>query len=65
MQKKDNRIKMNDTVGIIKEIDRLGRIVISGEFRDRFGLVDNVEVIEKRGHQRLVKLPIMLSLFLL
>ena len=36
---------MKDKVGIIKEVDRLGRIVIPKELRDRFGLVDNVEVI--------------------
>ncbi len=32
-------------IGIIKEIDKLGRIVIPKEFRDRFGLKENVEII--------------------
>ena len=36
---------METVVGIIKEIDKLGRIVIPKEFRDRFGLSDSVEII--------------------
>ena len=36
---------MNDIVGIIKEIDRLGRIVIPKELRERFCLADKVEVV--------------------
>ena len=32
-------------VGITKEIDKLGRIVIPKEFRDRFNLVDEVEIV--------------------
>lgn len=36
---------MNDNAGIIKEIDKLGRIVIPKEFRERFALSDSVEVI--------------------
>ena len=36
---------MSGRVGIIKEIDKLGRIVIPKEFRDRFNLVDEVEIV--------------------
>ena len=36
---------MENIVGIIKEIDKLGRIVIPKEFRERFGLSDSVEII--------------------
>ena len=36
---------MKNTVGIIKEVDRLGRIVIPKEFRERFGLNESVEII--------------------
>ena len=32
-------------VGIIKEIDNLGRIVIPKEIRERFGLTKSVEII--------------------
>ncbi len=32
-------------IGIIKEIDKLGRIVIPKEIRKRFGLNENVEII--------------------
>ena len=32
-------------IGILKEIDRLGRIVIPKELRERYGLNDVVEVI--------------------
>ena len=36
--------------GIIKEIDKLGRIVIPKEFRERFGLLDKVELtLTKEG----------------
>lgn len=31
--------------GIIKDIDKNGRIVIPKEFRERFGLEENVEVV--------------------
>ena len=33
-------------VGIIKEVDKLGRIVIPKELRERYGLLENVEIIE-------------------
>ena len=32
-------------IGIIKEIDKLGRIVIPKELRERYGLTENVEII--------------------
>ena len=34
-----------EKIGIVKEIDRLGRIVIPKEFRQRYNLEDNVEII--------------------
>ena len=36
---------MKTTVGIIKEVDKLGRIVIPKEYRTRFGLQQDVEII--------------------
>ena len=36
---------MKNTPGIIKEIDKIGRIVIPKEFRERLNLENNVEVI--------------------
>lgn len=36
---------MKETVGVIKEIDSLGRIVIPKDMRDRLLLGKNVEVI--------------------
>ena len=36
---------MNKEVGVIKEIDRLGRIVIPKEMRDRLGFDKEVEVV--------------------
>ena len=35
---------MKAAVGIIKEIDKPGRIVIPKEFRERYGLTENVEI---------------------
>ncbi|MBQ8413894.1 MAG: AbrB family transcriptional regulator [Clostridia bacterium] len=32
-------------IGVVKEIDKLGRIVIPKEFRERYNLGDNVEII--------------------
>ena len=32
-------------VGIIKEVDKLGRIVIPKELRERYGLTEQVELI--------------------
>ena len=43
--------KINDTqnhceaIGIVKEIDNVGRIVIPKEFRERLGLEDRVEMV--------------------
>ena len=37
--------KMKDTIGIIKKIDRIGRIVIPKELRERYGLIDEVEIV--------------------
>lgn len=34
-----------ENVGIIKEIDRLGRIVIPKEYRERLGLNKTVELV--------------------
>ena len=36
---------MKETVGVIKEIDKLGRIVIPKEMRDRLGFKTEVEVV--------------------
>ena len=36
---------MKNGVGIIKEVDKLGRIVIPKEFRERYGLFESVEVV--------------------
>ena len=37
--------KMKAAVGIIKEVDKLGRIVIPKEIRERFGLTKSAEII--------------------
>lgn len=34
-----------EKIGVTKEIDRLGRIVIPKEFRQRYALTDRVELI--------------------
>lgn len=34
-----------EKIGVIKEIDRLGRIVIPKEFRQRYGLTTEVELV--------------------
>ena len=36
---------MKNSIGIIKEVDRLGRIVIPKELRERFGLNERVELV--------------------
>ncbi len=36
---------MEKKIGIIKEIDRLGRLVIPKEIRARYGLSDEVELV--------------------
>ena len=40
---------MKDLVGIVKDIDNVGRIVIPKEFRDRFGLSEYVEIIPTKN----------------
>ena len=37
--------KMSDLIGIEKEIDNAGRIVIPKELRERFGLFGTVEIV--------------------
>ena len=39
------KARMKETVGVIKEIDKLGRIVIPKEMRDRLGFKTEVEVV--------------------
>ena len=34
-----------DKIGIVKEIDKLGRIVIPKKLRERYGISKNVEII--------------------
>ena len=36
---------MNKALGVIKDIDHLGRIVIPKEFRNRLGLDKEVEIV--------------------
>ena len=36
---------MDENVGIVKEIDNLGRIVIPKDLRKRFGLEESVELV--------------------
>ena len=36
---------MKNSIGIIKEVDRLGRIVIPKELCERFGLNERVELV--------------------
>ena len=35
-------------VGVIKEVDKLGRILIPKELRDRYGINEKVEIIAVR-----------------
>ena len=37
--------KLDKVVGVVKEIDNLGRIVIPKEFRKRLSLEDSVEIL--------------------
>jgi AbrB family looped-hinge helix DNA binding protein len=55
---------MKNTVGIKKEIDRIGRIVIPKEFRERYGLADEVEIVAteagiliRNPEYKLIKIP--------
>ena len=36
---------MEAKVGIIKEVDKLGRIVVPKDLRERFGITENVEIV--------------------
>ena len=36
---------MKAIVGIVREVDKLGRIVIPKEFREQFGLSEKVEIV--------------------
>ena len=36
---------MDKNIGIIKEIDKLGRIVIPKEYRERLNLTNEVEIV--------------------
>ena len=36
---------MDKNIGVIKEIDKLGRIVIPKEYRERLNLLDKVEIL--------------------
>ena len=45
MEKNEKIKNYCDTVGIIKEIDNIGRIVIPKEFRERLMLKNRVEII--------------------
>ena len=52
----DKEGKVKDMIGIIKGIDKLGRIVIPKEYRTRFGLQKDVEIIATE-HGILLKNP--------
>lgn len=52
-----------EKIGIIKEFDKLGRLVVPKELRERFALNDEVEIVAteegvllKNPHYRLVKI---------
>ena len=36
---------MSEKIGVIKELDNLGRLVIPKEFRERFGLNKTIELV--------------------
>ena len=38
-------MRMNKNIGITKELDKLGRIVIPKEFRNRVGIEKEVEIL--------------------
>ncbi len=42
---KGTDIKMENDIGIIREVDKLGRVVIPKEFRKRFFLEEEVEIL--------------------
>ena len=40
--------KYNEAVGVLKDIDRIGRIVIPKDFRETLKLEDKVEIVMTR-----------------
>ena len=50
------RSNMDNEIGVIKEIDALGRIVIPKDYRNRLGLTGRVEVVLTQ-HGVLIKKP--------
>lgn len=45
-----DNVRYEECIGITKEIDRIGRIVIPKEIRERLGFIDRVEmIITKEG----------------
>ena len=49
MKNKDGGAIGTCEVGVIKDIDSLGRLVIPKEYRERFSLTDSVELIATEG----------------
>ena len=45
MPKINQAEKYIEAIGIVKEIDKIGRIVVPKEFRERLGLEDYVEMV--------------------
>ena len=43
-QKRQKKINIGETRGLIKQIDKLGRMIIPKEFRDTLGLKEKDEV---------------------
>ena len=43
-QKRQKKINIGETRGLIKQIDKLGRMIIPKEFRDTLGLEEKDEV---------------------
>ena len=40
---------MEEIIGIIKEVDRLGRVVIPKEMRKRYGVTETVEIVATKS----------------
>ena len=63
MRKYEIEERIMEKIGIIKEFDKLGRLVVPKELRERFALNDEVEIVAteegvllKNPHYRLVKI---------
>ena len=63
MRKYEIEERIMEKIGIIKEFDKLGRIVVPKELRERFALNDEVEIVAteegvllKNPQYRLVKI---------